>query len=287
MVDSHRSSSPGLRLRLGGETHALDGERVVVGRSRSCQIRLREDTVSRLHAALLWYGNDLVVEDLGSSNGTFVNGERVQAPRAIQAGDLLRFGSLRGVIEAADGPVPAEEGGITVTFSTADDLAAGGRRPAGLGRRLLAVVADLLLFTLGSALPLAPLGLLVLAERHAALPGILPATGSARAVVAGTAGALWVLYSWYFLVHGWARRGGSPGMRVAGLQLLDWRCRCPIGFTRAMLRVLALLVTFLTLGLGFLIVPLRRDRRALHDLLAGTLVVRRVARRAREAESIP
>ena len=63
-----------LCLRLGEVTYALDADKVVIGRSRSCDIRLREDTVSRLHAAFVWQEGNLVIEDLGSSNGTYLNG---------------------------------------------------------------------------------------------------------------------------------------------------------------------------------------------------------------------
>jgi uncharacterized RDD family membrane protein YckC len=64
-------------------------------------------------------------------------------------------------------------------------------------------------------------------------------------------------------------------MRLCGLRLLDWRRRTPIGHQRAWLRLAAAIVTVLTLGLGFFMILFRRDRKALHDVLAGTQVVRR------------
>ena len=86
---------------------------------------------------------------------------------------------------------------------------------------------------------------------------------------------LWLLYAAYYVLHGWARRGGTPGLRLLGLRLVDWQQRVPIGYLRALLRALALMVTFLTLGFGFLLPLFRKDRKALHDLLAGTSVTHR------------
>jgi len=65
-------------------------------------------------------------------------------------------------------------------------------------------------------------------------------------------------------------------MKICGLRLLDWRQRLPIGYSRAILRLAASFVTVLTLGLGFLLIAVRKDRKSLHDLLAGTMVVRRL-----------
>lgn len=264
-----------MQMRLGDEVYPLGRPRVVVGRSRSCEIRLKEDTVSRLHAAFVWRGQDLILEDLGSSNGTFVNGQRVTGPQAVTANDSIRFGSLRATLEATngDGPqaVPAPASGRPSDYTVG--VALGVR--AGLPHRLLAVVVDTVLFAAGSAIPFAPLLGTFIAERYLLAPDVITPSLNTKAIIAGGCAALWVLYSWYYVVHGWARRGGTPGLRLCGLRLQDWRQTIPIGYPRALLRLLALGVTVATLGLGFLLVPFRRDRRALHDLLAGTYVVRR------------
>ena len=63
----------------------------LVGRSPDCDLVLADPSVSRRHARLLPRGDELLVEDLGSAGGTFVNGERVERAAAA-AGDLLRFG---------------------------------------------------------------------------------------------------------------------------------------------------------------------------------------------------
>lgn len=273
MADSPRSEPP-LFLRLGEDRVDLTSDRVVVGRSRSCEIRLQEDSVSRLHAAFVRREESLFVEDLGSSNGTFVNGRRIEAPCRVQPGDVVRFGALRGTIVAGGEEESQSE---QADAAGAPDYTVGllTAPPAGLGWRCLSCIVDLTIFAAGSVVPMAPLLAAIAAERYLLSPEAIPPPSRTMAVIAGGAGALWVLYAWYYVVHGWARRGGTPGMRLLGLRLIDWKQRVPIGYARAILRLAALLVTVSTFGLGFLLVPFRRDRKALHDLLAGTLVVRR------------
>jgi FHA domain len=69
------------------------GDEVTVGRAGGCAVLLAEDTfVSQLHARLYRRNGDLYVEDLGSTNGTFVNKKRVTAPAAVRKGDRIQFG---------------------------------------------------------------------------------------------------------------------------------------------------------------------------------------------------
>jgi VWFA-related protein len=63
-----------------------------VGRARENQIVLDDPTVSRNHAWIKLQGEDFVVFDVGSANGTFVNEERVEAPHRLENGDVVRFG---------------------------------------------------------------------------------------------------------------------------------------------------------------------------------------------------
>ncbi|MDO4693772.1 MAG: FHA domain-containing protein [Eikenella sp.] len=67
------------------------GKAIVVGRSRDADVVLAAPEVSGRHVRLRYDGSELAVEDLGSRNGTFVNGRRVQNTR-LQAGDVLRLG---------------------------------------------------------------------------------------------------------------------------------------------------------------------------------------------------
>lgn len=87
----------------GGATLVpLETERVSLGKDESNDIALADDTtVSRLHAVLERFAAGWSVRDLGSRNGTFVNGERVFAERRLQHGDELRLGRSRLVFRAS------------------------------------------------------------------------------------------------------------------------------------------------------------------------------------------
>jgi predicted component of type VI protein secretion system len=63
-----------------------------IGRE-GCDITLSDPDVSRRHAAVGMSNGGLSIEDLGSTNGTFVNGERITAPRALRDGDEIQIGS--------------------------------------------------------------------------------------------------------------------------------------------------------------------------------------------------
>lgn len=78
----------------------LDGRRLVVGsegaklgRSRKCDIVVDDANVSREHAELRPRGGSWVLTDLGSTNGSSVNGRRIDAPTVVKAGDEVELGS--------------------------------------------------------------------------------------------------------------------------------------------------------------------------------------------------
>jgi pSer/pThr/pTyr-binding forkhead associated (FHA) protein len=75
-----------------GKTFDLTDE-VTVGRASGCQVALTDPTVSQLHARIYRRDGKLYVEDLGSSNGTFVNRKKVSSAVAIRRGDRLAMGS--------------------------------------------------------------------------------------------------------------------------------------------------------------------------------------------------
>lgn len=77
-----------------GLTYALGPGNTVVGRSGDCDIFLADVTVSREHARLSVDANGLSITDLGSTNGTYVNGRRHEAGR-LHEGDVLMIGKFR------------------------------------------------------------------------------------------------------------------------------------------------------------------------------------------------
>jgi hypothetical protein len=77
-----------------GKRSVLSGSRVLIGRSRDCDITLEDPNASRRHAELRNEDGNWVVTDLGSTNGVKVNGRRVQEA-VLQPGDELAFGLAR------------------------------------------------------------------------------------------------------------------------------------------------------------------------------------------------
>jgi len=80
----------------GRRTVELSNDRVTIGKGDENELAIDgDDTVSRLHAVLDRFAAGWCVTDLGSSNGTFVNGERILAARRLRHGDELRVGATK------------------------------------------------------------------------------------------------------------------------------------------------------------------------------------------------
>jgi len=75
-----------------GERADLAGGTVQIGRSADCQLILDDDYVSTRHARVVAGDNGFYVEDLGSTNGTYVNGQRITQPTTISLADSVRIG---------------------------------------------------------------------------------------------------------------------------------------------------------------------------------------------------
>ena len=71
----------------------LRGPRMTIGRDPLCDIELQDDFISRVHALFEEFGQNWLVTDRGSLNGTFVNGTRVDMAR-LASGDRLRVGRV-------------------------------------------------------------------------------------------------------------------------------------------------------------------------------------------------
>ena len=84
-----------LTVEPGGQSFPLQDDRTIVGRVPTCNVVLPDHLVSRQHAEIRRESFGYVVRDLGSSNGTFVNGQRLSADesRPLRDGDTLRLGS--------------------------------------------------------------------------------------------------------------------------------------------------------------------------------------------------
>jgi len=98
---------------LIGQTGPLNGQRwliermLVVGRDASCDIVIADRQVSRYHARLTPGAEGVLLEDLGSKNGTFCNGQRLDEPVVLSDGDLVQVSLIQHfVFLSSDATVP-------------------------------------------------------------------------------------------------------------------------------------------------------------------------------------
>jgi FHA domain len=82
-----------------GMIYDLDGD-LVLGRGDHAEIRLEDPFASSRHARIYEQGNIVVIEDLGSTNGTYLNEELLQTPRPLHPGDRVRIGDSEFAFEA-------------------------------------------------------------------------------------------------------------------------------------------------------------------------------------------
>jgi len=74
------------------ETHSLSEGEVIIGRSPDCDVQIDDPGVSRQHARLTVESGEVVLEDMGSKNFTFIDGERLSGPTALSPGAEIQFG---------------------------------------------------------------------------------------------------------------------------------------------------------------------------------------------------
>jgi hypothetical protein len=89
---------PALVIRAGGgragESFAVDGEQMTIGRRPDCDVFLDDVTVSRDHALLVKRGDAWYLDDCGSLNGTYVNRSRIESQR-LEEGDEVQVGKYK------------------------------------------------------------------------------------------------------------------------------------------------------------------------------------------------
>ncbi len=97
--------SVNLLVRQGpqiGLEFSITTNRVVLGREETCDIVIQDAEVSRRHCQISWEGNAYVIQDLGSTNGTFVNGSQIAVPRVLTNGDTLGLGQTTLIFESQE-----------------------------------------------------------------------------------------------------------------------------------------------------------------------------------------
>jgi pSer/pThr/pTyr-binding forkhead associated (FHA) protein len=94
--------APFINLRIQGEstdeTYQYKTREIFIGRVPSCELPLTSEKVSAHHARLYFHNNQWWIEDLNSTNGTFLNEERVSVPTVVVDGDSLGIGDVTAKI---------------------------------------------------------------------------------------------------------------------------------------------------------------------------------------------
>ena len=82
-----------------GMSFVIQGNQAVMGREEGLEVVLQDPESSRRHARVIWQGGRYVIEDMGSTNGTFVNGMQITSPLALNPGDSIGIGQTALVFQ--------------------------------------------------------------------------------------------------------------------------------------------------------------------------------------------
>jgi hypothetical protein len=140
---------PYLEIEAGAERKRFDipeGDGpadFILGRAPDCQMVIPSAAVSRRHARVRRREREVTIEDLGSSNGTFVNSEKISAPTKLKNGDRISFGTVELIFVA---PQPEPEADATIALGSggaATMLAPPIRKPVEEGTVAIPVQEEL------------------------------------------------------------------------------------------------------------------------------------------------
>jgi uncharacterized RDD family membrane protein YckC len=252
--------------RVHSETDVIDGDRIVLGET---EMRFRSAAPGGATAEVTQRAEPQPTSeeevdaptlrrtpglpDLGAPPPAPVAARSAAPPSPRAASSKVPTGELLPPIQLDPRPPAAAAPAKPVVPQVAK-----GYRAAGFWVRAAALLLDGLWI---GALAGAAVALPFLLDISASLASTLTA-------IAGLAGAVVV-------IAGWAKWGTTPGKRLLGLYVCPVGGSPGIGLGKALLRYLGYFLSAALLGMGFLLVAFSREKRGLHDLIAGTAVVRR------------
>lgn len=92
---------------MAGQKWAIEKDVVVIGRDESCDVMLPERPISRHHAEIRWQDCQYILHDLGSKNGTCLNGQEIDGPHPLQDGDEIQIAlQVKLLFVGVDATVP-------------------------------------------------------------------------------------------------------------------------------------------------------------------------------------
>ena len=97
---------------FAGRTYELNVEKTTVGRVEDNAFQIAEPSVSSHHAEIILNGTDVLVKDLNSTNGTYINGEKI-TEAVLKPGQTLKFGQVELRLEGKDGAGAPKAGATT------------------------------------------------------------------------------------------------------------------------------------------------------------------------------
>jgi pSer/pThr/pTyr-binding forkhead associated (FHA) protein len=97
-----------LSAGLTGKTQELKVDKVTIGRVEDNTFQIAEPSVSSHHCEVLMRGADVVIHDLDSTNGTFINGEKI-TEKVLKIGEILRLGQIEMRLEGDAPPPPSKK----------------------------------------------------------------------------------------------------------------------------------------------------------------------------------
>lgn len=95
---------------LTGRSHELKVDKTTIGRVEDNTFQIAEQSVSSHHCEVLLKGSDVVVKDLNSTNGTYINGEKI-SEKVLKPGQILRLGQIEIRLEGDGAPAAASAAG--------------------------------------------------------------------------------------------------------------------------------------------------------------------------------
>jgi pSer/pThr/pTyr-binding forkhead associated (FHA) protein len=116
-----------VHVRSDGKQQAvpLKSGKIVIGRGDDCQIRIPAANVSRHHCEIVTGGSGVRIRDLGSSNGTFVNGQKTDDAE-LMPGDVIEIGTLLFVARIDGDPATIDPEAISQHVKSASSAAGAG-----------------------------------------------------------------------------------------------------------------------------------------------------------------
>ena len=89
---------------FAGRVYELVLEKTTIGRSAGSTLVIHDSEISHVHCEILMFGGEVIVRDLGSSNGTFVDGVKINPQMQLKNGHVVRFGTAQARLELDEEP---------------------------------------------------------------------------------------------------------------------------------------------------------------------------------------